>query len=57
MVQTQQVTPGKFLEMYSRKAVEVPVLVKVGTENRLYGRTTEGQATNPDGYIVVYCVV
>lgn len=57
MVTTQQITPSQFLEKYSRRAIEEPINVKVGSEQRIYGRTTEGQANNPDGYIVVYCVV
>lgn len=51
MVQTVQITKTKFLELYAKKMVEDPV----NTGTRIYGRTTEGQALNPDEYIVVWC--
>lgn len=57
MVLTQEITINEFLLKYARKAIEDPVNVKVGTQQRLYGRTTEGQVNNPDRYIVVYAVV
>lgn len=54
---TQQVTPTKFLELYSKRLIHEPVNVKIGTEQRVYGRTTDGQASNPEGYKIVYAVV
>lgn len=58
MVQVVLITKAKFLEMYSRNGLEDPMgPVLVGAEQRMYGRTKEEQANNPDSYIVVYCVV
>lgn len=58
MVQTIEISKAEFLEKYARKAIEDPLgPVTVGTEQRVYGRTTEGQAGNPDGFIVVYAVL
>lgn len=58
MAQTLEISKAEFLAKYARKAIEDPIgPVPIGNENRLYGRTTEAQANNPDGYIVVYCVV
>jgi hypothetical protein len=57
MVQTVQVTQAQFLAAFARKAIEDPVVLKIGTEQRIYGRTSEGQASNPEGYIVVFAVV
>jgi hypothetical protein len=28
-----------------------------GAGNRLYGQSVKGQADNPQGYIIVYCIV
>lgn len=49
MVETKTVTKAKFLDLYARKAVEEVIVVGA----KIYGRTTEEQASNPDGYIVV----
>lgn len=57
MVTTQQVTPTKFIEMYARGGVSEVINVKVGTEQRIYGKTGEEQRNNPDGFIIVYAVV
>ena len=53
MVTTQTITKAKMLEMYARKTIEDPIIVNA----KLYARTVEGQADNPDGYIVVVCDV
>ncbi len=57
MVQTLLITQAKLLDMYARKAIEAPITVTIGGQQRVYARSTEGQASNPDGYIVVYAVI
>lgn len=58
MVQTQEISKAEFLSKYARKSIEDPIgPLDVGGEQRIYGRTTEGQVSNPDGYVVVYTVV
>lgn len=56
-IQIVEISVASFLEKYESGNIENPITVKVGTQQRIYGRTTEGQANNPDGYIVVYAVV
>jgi hypothetical protein len=52
-----QITLAQFQSAYERDAISELFSITVGTEKRVYGKTTEGQANNPQNHIVVYAVV
>lgn len=57
MVQTIELTKQEWLNKYSRRAlIDIFGPVIVGTEQRFYALTSEGQSKTSDGYAVVYVV-
>lgn len=58
MVNTVEITKTEFLLKYARGSLTEPVgPIAMNGETRIYGRTSEGQAGNPDGYIIIYAVI
>jgi hypothetical protein len=57
MVNIEVISASDFLDLYAANLVFDVVNVKVGTQQRIYGKVTEGQGLTQDKYKVVYAVV
>lgn len=52
-----RITLQKYIDGLKRGLIEPVHEVLVNGEQRLYGKTVEGQGDNPQGWILVYAVV
>lgn len=52
-----EISLADFLAKYARNNLSEVVVINVSGQQRVYGRTTEGQVENQDGYLIVYAVL
>lgn len=52
-----QITLTQFLELYEKQMIEEVLSVKIGAENRVYGRTINDTLLNAQHTKTVYAVI
>jgi hypothetical protein len=53
----QQISISEFQAAYERGGITEVFVITVSGQQRIYGKTREGQASNPDQFIIVYAVI
>jgi hypothetical protein len=53
----QLITLAQFIADVEAGLITEIFSITVGLEKRVYGKTPKGQASNPQGWIIVYAVV